>query len=578
MTILAGVFVRRGDGQLPKGAREGIRGLLSRDPRDEVLEFADGRIYLGKVDIGAFDGSGFLRARDGTVSMIAGDPLLPEGRGRQADLETLHANWLANNWDDAARTRGQYCAVFYCPRQSKLSVTTDRLGLRGLYLYVSEDIVAFASALRILEGLSFVPKTIDVVGVAERCAYGVPLGDRSLYREIKLLRGAEVCEFDKGAERRFYYWRWPVSDGSPMDQASICDRLSEAFQAAISLRLKNDRTALAFLSGGLDSRCVVGALRARDVTVYSLNFAGPSTQDRVFGEQVAKALGTFHTSVTLGSEQFRVQAALEAWRRSLQDEAVRPDRPLVVWGGEGGSAGLGHIYLNEAIVAAGRARDWQALHDEFAAYNRWSAKLGRVLREPVLRRVDASVKSDFRAEVERLFSINPERAPYLFILENDQRRHLEPHFSNADLYRAEILNPFYDVEFLSEVIRSPIDPFLRHKLYVEWLKRFPSAVHEVPWQAYPGHVGPSTQVPLNLEYQWSAGRISPQSRRLAATVLRQCLSRGSFPSPILNRSIVVLAAALTATGLLDRGHVVATARRYMDAWKNSSKYYSAEFV
>ena len=39
--------------------------------------------------------------------------------------------------------------------------------------------------------------------------------------------------------------------------------------------------------------------------------------------------------------------------------------------------------------------------------------------------------------------------------------------------------PFYDGSFLETIISGPIDAFLRHRFYHQWLKRFPREIFEL---------------------------------------------------------------------------------------------------
>src|SRR5215210_6621572 len=169
MTIMAGLFSRR-DGVEPSAEiRAEITPLLSRYPGDTVVEFADERVWLAKVDIGAFGASGFHRDGDGSVAMLTGEPLLDDGDGdRYRDLIRLHADWTAGDWRSTARTRGVFAAASYVPAQSRLTIVTDRLGLRGLYLLVRDEFILFTTAFRIIEALRSIRKTPDFQAVGEQ--------------------------------------------------------------------------------------------------------------------------------------------------------------------------------------------------------------------------------------------------------------------------------------------------------------------------------------------------------------------------------------------------------------------------
>ncbi|MDT1822798.1 hypothetical protein FPK54_22920, partial [Acinetobacter baumannii] len=71
----------------------------------------------------------------------------------------------------------------------------------------------------------------------------------------------------------------------------------DAFMAAIARRQRRPGVAAAFLSGGLDSRVIVGGLAASGNQVHTVNYAPDGSQDQVFAQLVADQLGLRHTQI-----------------------------------------------------------------------------------------------------------------------------------------------------------------------------------------------------------------------------------------------------------------------------------------
>ena len=68
----------------------------------------------------------------------------------------------------------------------------------------------------------------------------------------------------------------------------------DKFTTAIDRRLRSDTSAIAFISGGLDSRCVVAELCKRNVEVYTFNFSLSREQDQVLSAEFARQIGAIH--------------------------------------------------------------------------------------------------------------------------------------------------------------------------------------------------------------------------------------------------------------------------------------------
>lgn len=132
--------------------------------------------------------------------------------------------------------------------------------------------VVFATALRVLEALPFVPKVRDDTGVAETIAFGYPLAERTQYLGINVLRDAEIAFFSSSGNSKTCYWRWDQVPTQDMSNTDTAKKAYEVFTDAINIRRQGDEKVGAFLSGGMDSRAIVAVLNASGATVQTLNF------------------------------------------------------------------------------------------------------------------------------------------------------------------------------------------------------------------------------------------------------------------------------------------------------------------
>jgi len=152
---------------------------------------------------------------------------------------------------------------------------------------------------------------------------------------------------------------------------------------------------------------------------------------------------------------------------------------------------------------------------------------------------------------------------------NDQRRHLADLFENIDLGRLELEMPFYDSDFLELVVASPVNDFLNHRFYMEWLKQFGAVVTSVPWQAYPGHVPCPLPVPDDLQYQWSDHYDLETLRQMRMAFLQQVdrlLGARKFPETIINKRRLRLVAWLARIGVHKYDYVIKQAAIFGKYW------------
>lgn len=566
MTLIAGIFSRTNRPVAEADCAE-VRGLISRNPADEVKTFMDHRSFFAKVDIGAFDAAGSFVDPGGALSLLAGEPLMRGGQSnRLEDLNAIHKAALASDWRVLREAEGTFSLVHYLPQTATLSLVADKLGIRPLYFWLDDQQVVFATALRVLEGLSFVPKKMDLRAITEVVALGSPLGDRTPYAGIRLIQPAEVLQISASETSRTFYWRWDEIKVSTDSETECLANVYEQFQAATKRRLKSDRSTSAYLSGGLDSRCVVAALCDRNVRTHTVNFARPGTQDYLFGNEFAQRIGSIHQSIPKkrGDREPDYSALMSAALRAVDQNDFAAEHPRLVWSGEGGSVLLGHVHLNDSIIESMRAGKIDSAIETFVEREQVDVPL-KLFRPRVLESVRDVVVQGIREELACTHADDPGRNFYLFLMRNDQRRKLTNHFENIDIHRLEFQLPFFDGEFVAAVLATPLDWCLRHAFYLKWLRLFPGPVSRVPWQAYPGHEPCPLPAPADLAYQWDDEYLAREDLTQEEKVLAQAsqlLNSSDFPDQILNRNKFRLATWLHARGWRDYRYAIEAAQTY----------------
>lgn len=579
MTVIAGAVSRDGS-RLPRWLRKSLVVNVSRDPADVPEVFEGDEWLLAKVDIGAFGSKGSLDAASHAALIVAGEPLISGtsisgDRNRQGEVEAIFTELCDGRVAALQSATGVFCGAFYTPREHRLTLFSDKLGVRPIYYIVTPEFAAFTSALRVFEAAGLTSGGIDVRGTYDLCAFGFPLGTRTCYEGIRTIGPAELVHIDRAAETHEFYFRWDRLEPGDCIEAELLHRLADMFDDGIRRRLRGDKVTLSFLSGGLDSRSIVATLRKHNVKTLTANFAPPGTQDRAFASLAAEALGVEHHQLNVplsaAADVYR-QKELKHWIRSLRPPTPIPERPHCIWSGDGGSVGMGHVYLDEESVEAFERGDVDAGIRGFLRYNRLPGASNSAMT-PAFRVRSRSWHIDgVREEIASLDRGANGRALYLFLMRNDQRRHLAKHFENIDLNRFEFHLPFFDSHFLETIVRAPIRPFLRHALYHKWLVVLSPAATSVPWQTYPNHERCPIASDDRLRYQWGDYFGKAEDRRLARKQGREALSRffnRCFPDDLINRARYAPAIILSLMGFNAFGHVVRVGDTFVRCWQQT---------
>ena len=168
------------------------------------------------------------------------------------------------------RLEGMYAALWYDARDDTLTVATDGFG--RLHLFVAEapdGVFLSTSAIALAAAVSTEP---DPLAVYEFLAGGTLYEERTPFRAVRRLAGGKRYRFRRGRlEATASRPALPCGEPGSGGVADTADRLLAAYDATLERHLGGYQKLLPDLTGGVDSRLVVGFLmragRRFDVTV-----------------------------------------------------------------------------------------------------------------------------------------------------------------------------------------------------------------------------------------------------------------------------------------------------------------------
>lgn len=571
MTVFAGVFAIQAEHEVPQDMKESLSRNLSRADRKSGIRYCSDqrRVYVVKWDSCAFGDPAWRTDADNSVSTLAGDPILMRRQGkidRQQQLEMLTPRARDLAASKLAACRGSFALVHYIASSGELRLATDAIGLRTIYYTVQNGLLIFATALRILEILAPVDKQLSDRGMAELCVFSFPLADRTPYANIKVLRESELLIATDAGVTVTPYRDWALPVDQARDKRIAATEIHAEFERAVQARAGSDSHVYSFLSGGMDSRAIVATLVRSGKQVEALNFSFERSQDQEYARRFASQISARCKLHCLPGGAYANYALLaKAAKTKLEgEEGVMVDRPQLIWSGDGGSVGLGHVYMNAEMLEISRTGSITKMIEEFMAFNRQTLPLG-ILQAPARERLPKEILHSVESEVNRYPVEDLGRRIYFFLLFNDQRRHLFKHFETIDQHGLEVLTPFYDAAFLSKVVATPVEWGILHRLYSSFFDLLPPFARKTPWQTYPGHVPCPLPHDTAVDYQWTGSTPLRQLSLADRTSLSTSLLRAfdfKQQSPVFSMPRVWIAAMAQILGLRDCRHLLPVLQHY----------------
>ena len=213
---------------------------------------------------------------------------LYEERGLEA-LEALNGIFAFALWDG---------------RERRLILARDRFGVKPLYYTVQPGArLIFASEVKAILVAPGVRCAVDPFGLAEHFTFQNTFGDRTLFRDIRILpAGHFLIARARGVEER-EYWDITYREGEDLGEAAYEEGLRERFESAVQRQLVGEVPVGSYLSGGMDSGSIT-AVAARHIRPFHTFTCGFDTSqvseeeklfdERVEAEQLARVLDTRH--------------------------------------------------------------------------------------------------------------------------------------------------------------------------------------------------------------------------------------------------------------------------------------------
>lgn len=549
MTIFAGIFDLSKSRINHDISKEFYDAFDKKFNSKSILRVQQDNCHMCSLDIGAYSVQTSVKSDKSTL--IAGEPII------ESDNRSLNTDFFAiEETDDIQKlgevlklSRGVFSGVKYDFRRKSIYIFTDKSGIRPLYYSLNGGILTFSTNFQFICSLSWVPSDYDTSSVIEHMTLGYTLGSRTTRKNVFRVNAGEIIYADSSPKLQSYtYWNWLTDKTLNSGNGKEVSTVYNEFINAVKIRTKKNDNCYAFLSGGMDSRVVTAALKEFSCEPITFNFATKDSQDSEFAKLYAEKNNFNHHPLLLPTLKYQKWAYLVSNQIS---KLTKINKAQFVWSGDGGSVGLGGVYMDQDLVDSNNTN--RDIAKMFLAKQQVELLSGYFTKSYA----DIPMSCLFNSIEDELNLIATEGAKkvYLFLMKNDQKRHLDEHYESIHEHRVELQLPFFDALFIEKVLENNLDDLIGHSLYSQFFECFPLTYRDTPWQTYPGHkVCP---IPYkNIENQWQ--RRDSLYNRWQDCKYFSNIPKNSFSFDVFKRGKASLAMLLHLSGLKKLGYVIDT--------------------
>ncbi|MFG2147869.1 asparagine synthase (glutamine-hydrolyzing) [Streptomyces sp. NPDC048696] len=302
-----------------------------------------------------------------------------------SDTEVVLRAYLEWGESFAERLNGMFAFAIWDTRTEELLLVRDRMGVKPLLYYPTDDGVLFGSEPKAILAHPLAEAVVDAEGLRE--VFGLTMTpEHAVFRGMYEVRPGTMVRISRRGVRKIRYWQLesrPHTD----DLDTTIAHVRELLDDIVRRQLVSDVPLCSLLSGGLDSSAVTAiAARALDaegdgerIRTFSVDFTGHAERfeanavweapDAPFVREAVAHIGTDHEDIVLDNAELLSPEVRGAVLRALDLPTVTGDmeyslyllfqavraRSTVALSGESADelfGGYSHFHDPEAVSSA----------------------------------------------------------------------------------------------------------------------------------------------------------------------------------------------------------------------------------
>lgn len=189
------------------------------------------------------------------------------------------------------RFNGLFQLALWDSLEQELLVSGDRGGLRPIYYAQHHGKLAFAPEVKALLALPWVSRAINYQGLDSFLRHGFCAGQRTFFKDVQVLPPGAVAVFRQGRVELQRYWKMDFQTQAQSDEKEMSQRFVDTWMEVMRDQTRGEEHLGLPLSGGVDSRLILSALRAHEREASTFTIGNPGCKDAETAQRLAELAG-----------------------------------------------------------------------------------------------------------------------------------------------------------------------------------------------------------------------------------------------------------------------------------------------
>ncbi|MGQ1892040.1 asparagine synthase (glutamine-hydrolyzing) [Thermophagus sp. OGC60D27] len=228
----------------------------------------------------------------------------------QTDSEVVLAAWSEMGDKCVELFNGMFAIAVWDKQETTLTLVRDRMGIKPLYWHHGEKGFCFSSEIRALKSSGLFTPQVDEDGVVDFLRYQTVQAPATILTDVFMMVPGTILSYNLQSnhlETATYWSAFKQERQAPASYEAVKQEVRQRFFQAVERRLVADVPFGAFLSGGIDSSAVVGAMAhvsGNKIDTFNITFSEGDFSEAPYARYVANMHKTNHHEIHLKPEDF----------------------------------------------------------------------------------------------------------------------------------------------------------------------------------------------------------------------------------------------------------------------------------
>lgn len=225
---------------------------------------------------------------------------------KSSDTEVVLLLYMDMGIQCVNQLNGMFAFVIHDRKQHLLFGGRDPFGIKPFHYSLLDNKFSFASELKSLLQLPWIPKQIHTQSVSHYLSFQTIPSPFTIYTSVSKLPAAHAFKYqlDTGKFSTWKYWQ-PTFGKLSIKDEDLSHEIADQFQLAVNRWMLSDVPVACSLSGGIDSSLVAACATkfAGRIDTFSLGFSDmPWLDERALAKDVSNKYNTKHHEIILSAD------------------------------------------------------------------------------------------------------------------------------------------------------------------------------------------------------------------------------------------------------------------------------------